>query len=62
MLNKKFLSLKTRSYLRKNDTKRANLAYNSAKTVGIIFTTEDLKKHELIKKFIKDLENDGKGR
>ena len=36
------------------------MAYKTAKTAGIIYTTEDLKKHELIKKFIKDLENDGK--
>ncbi|MEM8568956.1 MAG: hypothetical protein AAGF85_21030 [Bacteroidota bacterium] len=60
MLNKKFLALKTRSYLKKNNTRRANLAYNSAQTRGIIFTVEDVKKHELIKKFIKNLEEDGK--
>lgn len=60
MLNKKLLSLKTRSYLKKNAVKRANLAYETAKTVGIIFTIEDLKKHNLIKGFINNLENDGK--
>ncbi|MEM7107878.1 MAG: hypothetical protein AAF519_06605 [Bacteroidota bacterium] len=60
MLNKKFLALKTRSYLKKNSTKRANLAYDTAKTAGILFTVEDLHKHEQIKKFIKNLERDGK--
>ncbi len=60
MLNKKFLALKTRSYLKKNEVRRANLAYNQAKSVGIIFSIQDLKKHESIKKFKKILEADGK--
>lgn len=60
MLNKKFLSLKTKSYLKKNNVDRTNMAYGVAKSVGIIFTIEDLKKHDQIKQFIKNLENDGK--
>lgn len=60
MLNKKLLSLKTRSYQKKNDVQRANMAYDSARNVGILFSTEDLKKHEQIKQFIKNLEQDGK--
>ncbi|MGD1959954.1 MAG: hypothetical protein ACFB2Y_13930 [Fulvivirga sp.] len=60
MLNKKFLSFKTRSYLKNNNITRANTAYSSAKTIGILFSVEDLKKHEQIKHLIKNLEKDGK--
>ena len=60
MLSHKFLELKTRRYLEKNKVNRANQAYGTASTVGIIFSTEDLKKHKLVKKFKHRLEEDGK--
>ncbi len=60
MLNSTFLELKTRKYLKKNLVPRANQAYGTASTAGIIFSTEDLKKHRLVKGFKKQLEQDGK--
>ncbi len=60
MLNHKFLELKTRRYLKRNTVHRANLAYRSASTAGIIFSTEDLRKHKLVKNFKHQLEEDGK--
>lgn len=36
------------------------IGYNQAKSVGLLFTIEDLEKHKAIKKFIKILENEGK--
>ncbi|TRX60856.1 hypothetical protein FNH22_07380 [Fulvivirga sp. M361] len=46
--------------MKKNAVYRSTMAYRSAKNVGIVFSVEDLKKHELIKRFKKALENDGK--
>ncbi|HET7179290.1 MAG TPA: hypothetical protein VFI14_06175 [Chryseosolibacter sp.] len=56
----KFLRYKTRSYLRRNKTPRASLAYRKAVSVGVIFTVEDRQKHDYIKDFIRKLEHDGK--
>jgi hypothetical protein len=56
----KFLRYKTRSYLRRNKTPRASLAYRKAVSVGVIFTVEDRQKHDYIKYFIRKLEHDGK--
>ena len=58
MLN--LLKFRTKSYLKKNKSSRSSIPYDQSAKVGIIFTIEDLKKHELIKAFIKKLEGDGK--
>ncbi|ELR71489.1 hypothetical protein C900_02552 [Fulvivirga imtechensis AK7] len=60
MLNKKILSYKTRSLVTNNTVVRRSISYSEARSIGIIFSIEDLKKHETIKKFIKQLEKDGK--
>lgn len=60
MLNKKILSYKTRSLIASSQVVRKNISYGEAKSVGVVFTIEDLKKHETVKTFIKRLEKDGK--
>lgn len=57
---KKFLDIRTKSWIKKNKIARTTVSYPSSKSVGIIFSIEDRKKHEAIKKFIKTLEEDGK--
>lgn len=54
------LKYNTRSYLKANESLRANVPYKKAVTVGIIFSVEDKQKHDSIKDFIKKLELDGK--
>lgn len=58
MLN--LLKFRTKSYLKKNKSSRLSLPYNQSDSIGIIFTIEDLKKHEMIKAFVRKLEGDGK--
>ena len=55
-----FLNISTKSQLKRNKTSRGSTAYESAKSVGIVFTIEDKQKHELVKELIKKLEQDGK--
>src|SRR4051812_45790040 len=59
-MKRSLLKYKTKSYLKRNKTLRTNLPYKQGINVGIIFTVEDKLKHDLIKEFIKKLENDGK--
>jgi len=60
MVNKTLLTYKTKSLAKKNTAERTSKAYSSAEHIGILFTIEDLNKHEKIKGFIEDLEDDGK--
>lgn len=60
MLNKKILAYKTRSLVKNSKVARKSISYNDARSIGIIFTTDDLKKHETVKKFVKQLQKDGK--
>ncbi len=60
MFGKKFLSLRTKSTLKKNMIIRASTSFNDAKTIGIIFSADDKYKFDCIKQFKKDLENEGK--
>lgn len=55
-----FLRYRTNAYLKHNKTLRASLPYQQAKTIGIIFTVEDKKKHDEVKELIKRLEAEGK--
>jgi len=56
----KFLRYKTKSYLKNNKALRSSEAYKSARTIGVIFTVEDRRKHDQIKNLIRKLERDGK--
>ncbi len=60
MFKKKFLSLSTKLFLKKNKASRPTTGYRRAKNIGIIFTVEGTDKHKAIKSFVKELENDGK--
>lgn len=55
-----FLNWRTKSALKRNKSLRANIPYQQAHTVGILFTVEDKQKHHDIKEFIHQLERDGK--
>lgn len=52
--------MRTQSALKKSKSMRASLPYKQAKRVGILFTVEDKQKHQDIKEFIHQLEQDGK--
>lgn len=47
--------MKTRSFLKKQPKDRVTIGYKHAMHVGVIFTIEDEKKHEEVKKFVNDL-------
>jgi hypothetical protein len=55
-----FLNYKTRTHLKKNKAIRTSLPYKQALSVGLIFTVEDRAKHDVIKDFVRHLEQDGK--
>jgi hypothetical protein len=55
-----FLKIRTNSQLKKNKAVRSSLPYTQAKTVGVLFSVEDKKKHDEIKALIHKLEHDGK--
>ena len=52
--------MRINSQLKKNKTPRFSQTYKKMKSVGILFTVDDKKKHEQIKSLIKKLEHDGK--
>jgi len=60
MFKKKFIRLKTKRYLRKNETQRLTTDYGQANRIGIIFSAEDLLKHQAVKSFVKTLTAEGK--
>jgi hypothetical protein len=55
-----FLRMRTSSSLKKNRNPRASIAYRRAHSIGIIFSVEDRQKHDEVKDFIRQLEQDGK--
>ena len=55
-----FLQLRTNSLLKKNKSIRVSIPYSQSKSIGVIFTVEDRKKHDDVKEFVKHLEQDGK--
>jgi hypothetical protein len=55
-----FVSLQVQRALSNKSIKRENVGYNKANHTAIIFKAGDSKKHNIIKKFVKKLENDGK--
>ena len=60
MFVSKFLQFNTRRLLRKNEVERKNIDFKKAKTIGIIFSSEGIEKHQAIKSLIKSLKEDGK--
>jgi len=55
-----FLHLRTNSALKSNKSLRSSIPYQQALSIGILFSVEDKQKHEAIKDFIKQLQQDGK--
>lgn len=45
---------------KKNTTLRSALPYDQAKSFGLLYMVEDLKKHELVKRLVHQLEQEGK--
>ncbi len=60
MFKMKFLEMRTAKALKKNKSLRASIPYSQAKTFGILFSVEDKQKHNAVKEFIHQLEQDGK--
>jgi len=60
LFRNRFLHLRTNSALKSNKSLRTSIPYQQALSVGIIFSVEDKQKHEEIKDFIKQLQQDGK--
>ena len=60
MLSKKILVHKTRSLIKKNQPPRLSPSYQHAAKMGVIFSTEDLAKHNTIKGLVNKLKADGK--
>lgn len=60
MVNKAILSYRTRKVAKANHAKRSSVPYTDAESIGLVFSTDDLKKHKAIKEFIKMLEHEGK--
>lgn len=54
-IQKKMIQWKTRSFVKKQKKEKVTIGYKQAMHVGVIFTIEDEKKHEEVKKFINDL-------
>ena len=55
-----FLKSRTNSQLRKNKALRDSIAYKTSSAIGILFTVEDKKKHEMVKELVHKLEGEGK--
>lgn len=60
MIRFNLLKFRTNLLLKSNKSKRANVPYKDAASIGIIFSVEDKIKHETIKQLIKRFEQDGK--
>jgi len=58
-IQEKFTQMKIRQTIKK-PARREAIAFENIRTVGVIFTVKDLRKHEAVKKFIRNLENEGK--
>lgn len=46
--------------MKSNTAFRGSVTYQDAKQVGILYTAEDLNKHDVIKDLVRNFENDGK--
>lgn len=59
-LRKSFINIRTNLSLKKPNGRRFSVGYPEARHVGIIFSVEDVQKHEHIKKLVKRIQQDGK--
>ncbi len=59
ILQEKFTSFRNAHKLKKR-IQKSGISYQDALHMGVIFSVEDIEKHEAVKKFIHYLENDGK--
>jgi hypothetical protein len=59
VIKHKILSYKVKRGQKKNKFLHQAYPYKKLKKVGVIFSFDDLKKHEAVKKFIKILKSDG---
>ncbi|MCA6074781.1 DUF6913 domain-containing protein [Fulvivirga sedimenti] len=55
-----FVKYRTNAQLKRNNAFRGSVLYEDAKNVGILYTAEDLTKHDIIKDLAKKFESDGK--
>jgi hypothetical protein len=55
-----FLDLKNKKYKGDNAPSRINVNYDQAKSVGLLFTSDELESVEALTNFIKHLQQDGK--
>jgi hypothetical protein len=53
MISKNLLNLRIRSVLKKNKMQHGSTPWYDVKSIGILYTTEDKAKHELVKELIK---------
>lgn len=60
MVNRFYLRYRTKKTNGKNLPARHSINYRDAREIGILFTTDDIQKHNAIKTFIENLENDHK--
>jgi len=59
-LQKKLIQLKTRSFVKRQQKDRITIGYQHAMHIGVIFTIEDEKKHEEVKRFVNILNKEDK--
>lgn len=60
MIGNKLLIYRAKKLALKNPRRKCSISYSNAEKIGIIFTTDDIEKHKLIKTFIKKLKQDNK--
>ena len=58
-IKNKLLAYKIKKGLKKDRYLPSAFSYSNLRKIGVIFTVDDLKKHEAIKEFIKKFESDG---
>lgn len=60
MIGNNLLIYRTKKLALKKSRRNCSISYSDAEKVGIIFTVDDLEKHELVKSFIRKLKKDEK--
>lgn len=60
MFKEKFISLRTNRQLKKQDVKHLTSSYDRANKIGLLFTIGSAEKQENVRRFMKQLEADGK--
>ncbi len=60
MFRNLFVRYRTKAQLKRNTAFRGSVLYDDAKNVGILYTAEDMNKHDVIKDLARKFEQDGK--